>query len=250
MAHENDISIDLIKAEISNLKSIHEKASQSGLSLGGIQNKPHATFDISLDGKRFIGFIGRRYGIDLYNWCDEPHSNAERILVCKRLMAVYKNILNLGYWHGDIKLDNALMTQKGLVIIDWAGSLSMQEVSNEFEMPNAKTRAFLDLEVYNELLKLEVSCDDLDRFIQLAQSLELFSVAITMFNVLTNFSPFHCDNEGYSESAAGICHDSRKKFLERKYSQNVLKVIFKMLSADPKDRYTPLEAIEVWEKMA
>lgn len=252
MAHGNQKSVELMKNEIFNLSVLHAKAGYEGLSVSGLQALPIATYDYHHDGEDLVGFIGRKYEIDLLDWLDGDHSNEERIATCKSLIAAYKNKMLLGYWHGDIKPENILMSNEGVVIIDWAGALSMQQAVEGFVIPHTWTKPYMGIQERRCLLALAKSktrpFEKSLKFIQMAQSADLFSLSLVLFMTLTSKKPFYFDGGRRPDTIKGFRPDSMDTLLQRHYNDIVVKTLIKMLAYDPAERYSPLEAIDIWER--
>lgn len=250
ISHGNTLSVGLIKKEIANLTTLHVKADYDGLSVEGLQAAPLATFDFGGNESGLVGFIGELYGMELSQWSKADHSNGERLAICKSLMTAYKNKMLLGYWHGDIKPNNILMTAGGIVIIDWAGSLLLQDALEKFSTPNSWTSAFLSK---NEEKNLQVlgglnrhGFEDALKFIETAQSMDLFSLAIVLFKTLTSRKPFFYDTQGYPITIDGIRPDKLEILIQKGYGENIVNLLVKMLAHNPYNRPSPLDAIALW----
>lgn len=251
IAHRNPESVQFIKKEISNLTEMHAIASNKGVSLKGVQAPPFASFDYNYDGSGLIGFIGKKYGVELHRWCNNEHSNKERMRICKSLISAYETKMLLGYWHGDIKLENILMTKDGVVIIDWAGSVLLKDAIEKFVMPQSFSTAYTNKEEERCFLRIfktkRLGFEDCVKCIRIAQSMDLFSLAIVLFKTLTSCKPFNSDKDHYPITKAGILSDSMEILTQRQYNKNIVKTIIKMLADHPDDRYPPIEAVAVWK---
>jgi hypothetical protein len=253
VAHRNPESVQFIKKEIANLKAMHASAASNGFNPNGLQARPLATFDYNYEGSAFIGFIGKKYGVELFEWCNTEHSNEKRMRICKSLISAYKTKMQLGYWHGDIKLENILMTKEGVVLIDWAGSVLLKDAIEKFIMPQSFSRSYINKEEERHFLRLfkaqRLGFERCVKFIKLAQSMDLFALAVVLFKTLTSCSPFDLGEDKYPITKEGILSDSMEILTQRQYNENIVKTLIKMLADDPSDRYPPLDAIAVWEKL-
>lgn len=255
-ATENPEANESINQEIVTLKKIHKLAETRNCSLEGIQDLPLATFSLN----EFNAFLSPEYGVELQEWSKKTHSNEERISICKSIVRTFCEKCKLGYWHGDLKPENILMNGKGVVIIDWAGSLPFHEAVLKFKTPTLSPfythfEDFKKRELIIEKFKLYGLTDDLKlEFLNLAYSMELFSLSIALFMTLVPVKPFFlvfeedCDVH-FPLTRYGIKEESMELLLKRKYSDEVVKTITKMLAHLPQDRYDTPEAIKIWKNI-
>lgn len=253
IANQDAKSIQLVQKEAANLKEMHAKAAFYDLSTKGLQVPPLVTIDCRVAKGALVGFLSQIYGIELRKWCRGAHSNAVRLDMCKRLIESYKNKMKLGYWHGDIKIENILMEKEGAVMIDWAGSLPMQEAVETFMTPGSFTNYCInrcDEAILASLLHSNPRrFEDYVKFIETAHSMDLFALSLVIFTTLTNRDPFYFDEEDYPETKTGIRQSSMDVLIKRRYSENVVNAIVKMLADNPIARYSSLDAIAIWENL-
>ena len=247
----------IISREVSNIQSIHARGDFEDFDLEWMQACPLATFSLN----QFYGFLGEKYGENLIYWSNDPHSNEERISMCKSIMKAYAKIRKLEYWHGDIKPDNIVVKGNEAVFIDWSGSRPFHEVKKPYKMPKSVTSIYVNLDIYKSLLAIQEQfkksgpSDELKlQFNQLGESLDFFSLGITLFYVLVPIKPFHlvlneeCDIN-FPLTSEGIKRESMARLLERNYSDSVVGTIKDMLADLTDDRMTPTEAIAIWENV-
>lgn len=254
-AKENPSAIEHTYREISVLKNLHALANSNDLNLEGVQAAPLATFDLP----GFHGYLGPKYGIDLIDWSMEDHSNEERIAMCRSIMRAFINMHKSGFWHGDIKPENILMGEDGVVIIDWDGSIPFHKAVEDFVYPKALTAKYINSSDLISLDSIIDECDDCGasealrlKFLEMGNAMELFSLAMVFFVTLVPIHPF--DMEWIKDYKAefpltrhGIPHDRMEFLLNKNYSDTIVQTIVKMLSHDPHERYLTQEAIAIWE---
>lgn len=256
-AVSNPRSLKQMAKEVNNLQKLHTIAAANQLSVEGIQTSPLATFHIlNTAHGDLVGFLGPMYGVDLYKWTYEEHTNAERIAMGKSLMQAYKHSMEIGFWHGDIKPQNVLSHEGGVIIIDWAGSILYEKAVKKFLVPSTRTYEYIhfeDRERLNDILKNSSTLSNFEAlFLQAAKTLDLFSLSIVLFTILVPCHPFMLfEHEKYKfpYTEEGIHQNSMRKLIERKYGPDVIHVISKMLAHHSVDRYSVQEAIEIWEKI-
>lgn len=250
----NPTACEHIVREISVLKDLQATADFEDCSLKGLQDPPLATLHLS----GLNGFLGIRYGIDLHKWCRCDRSNESRLKMCKFIVKAYMAKEDLEIWHGDIKLENILMHDDEVVFIDWDGSIYFQQGARDLKYPRAMSTGYislLDFDALDALIReggVSGITDDLYiKYLESAKSLELFSLAIVLFCVLVSKEPFDMQrNEEYDEDFPftndGIRLECCRSLLERKYESDVVQTITKMLSHDPRDRYSIQHIKEFW----
>lgn len=254
-ASDHPLAIDQINQEISVLRDIHLLADFMDSDVEEIQASPLATFSL----KDFNGFLGLEYGVDLDTWNMGLHSNERRIAICKSLVQAYSKKLKLGYWHGDLKPENILMNGKGVVIIDWAGSIPFHEAVQMIKAPSSISAIYTDSlglrkrDLIEEKYKASGLSDELKTdFLQTAESMELFSLAMVLFFILVPVRPFYLVvDEDYDVNFPLTCYGIKKEsmdlLLEKKYSNEIVRTIEKMLAHQPEDRYLTEQVIEIWK---
>ena len=247
IAHpKNSHSTDSLLSEIANLKKVEK------LQIEGIQEPIMA--EINLRKKHLIGYVGSLYEMDLLDWIETPtRDSSERIALCKSLMGTLLNMEKAGIWHGDIKPDNIAIRNNQPFIIDWAGAIFYEEAAKDCSRPHFSTHSYA-----NRLDLLTLYClegkktfQDRSEFIKTAKSLELFSMAITLFMVLTSKKPF-----GYAtEPDIGVILPDTAEgpdlllLDDLGYNSDVRTIMYKMLDHDPDNRYTSEEAFTIWSKL-
>lgn len=259
--------------EIQNLNTLHRCAQEMNVDVAGLQAAPYMTLDIQAGECSLNAYISTCYGMDLHTWINGNYSNVERLKMCKSLMDAYKNKTELGILHGDIKPKNILTHTGGCVIIDWAGALPFKDALNFLKMPKTFTTIYGNYLDYDWIRKIIICLKDewkrneeilspcdwkedellKTSFVEIADTLELFSMAIVLFMTLSACYPFP---KGISENGKawpytneGILEIAMEKLTAMNYSQEVVQTIIKMLSHDYTMRYSTKEAIEIWEKI-
>lgn len=254
---EGDISKEKrLNREIYVLKNLHAKADFEGYSLVGLQDPPLATFHLP----EFSGFLGKKLGINLHSWCERDHSNEDRISMCKSIIASYINVYESRFWQGDIKLENILESENGVVFIDWDGSIPIHNAS-AIHRPKSLTTNYISLEDLADLESLEdewdesgMTCELRLRYEKVAHSMELFSIAIVLFCVLVSKEPFTVDWVKNYEAIFPITHkginqESWDALVEKKYDYKIGLTIARMLRSSPNDRSSLQEVIDFWRKI-
>lgn len=247
----------IVSREISNIQHIHALADFEDFGLEWMQARPLAAFSVT----QFYGFLGVKYGENLLEWAYHPHSNEERIAMCKSIMRGYDKILKLEYWQGDIKPDNIVVNGKEAVFIDWTGSRSLHQAATKFKNPKAATPFYMNSDILRTLdsikkkYKKSGSKDDLkEQFTKSAKAMDFFSIGIVLFYVLVGSKPFHLvlDEEydvNFPLTSYGIKKESMALLLEKKYSDAIIGTLTEMLAHLPEDRISPCEAITLWENI-
>lgn len=246
---------EIISREVNNLRAIHARADYEGIDLDWMQDLPLATF------KRddFFAFIGVKYGKDLFSVMNVDLPNAQRARLCKMIVRAYAKTRELQFWNGDIKSDNIVYHGEKIVFIDWAGARSLYPQVEKFKRPLSRTPLYANPDL---LHKMEAIIDEYkesgandqlkEEFIQTAEALELFSVGVTLFNVLTCRWPFLLVYDFRYEAnlpfpSGGFEKKSWDIFLKKKYDPAIVQTMKVML--DPSDPITPTEAIAMWESI-
>lgn len=164
---------------------------------------------------------------------------------------------NAGYWQGDLKLENILTTENGVVLIDWDGSLPYLQAYNNLDRPDAATPKYVN---YADLKKLDLitfECemgrtDELSLgYQEAAKSMELFSLAIVLFYVLFEDMPFEMRQEEEYEAdfpytEYGICDKGWAAVIKKRYDWKIVLFIGKMLNSDPQNRYKLNQVVDFW----
>jgi serine/threonine protein kinase len=172
-------------------------------------------------------------------------------------MRAFKNKTERKLWHADIKEENILTEGDKCVIIDWAGAIPFQEswenlsFTSYFALHNMNKN---DLRMFQEIVDNVKRTGDrtqYKKYIELANGMDLFSVAMVLFKILSSEKPFtEFSNElPWPLTENGINPCAMQKLIEKKYGKEIEQIITKMLYHDYKDRYTVQEAIDVWEKI-
>jgi hypothetical protein len=247
--------------EIDNLNTLHRRAKELNLNVDGLQEAPVLTFNIHNEKCDLDAFISVQYGINLEDWGCGQHENAKRIHMGKSIIHAFKQKTQLGYWHGDLKLNNIVTHADGCKIIDWAGSTTFDEGSKSIKHPKTVSTLYMNYEdeIWMKevvtLMKLEqTEVESLSiQYIEIAKAKELFAISIALFKTLCSCNPF----ESFQSSSGkiwpytyeGIHKKAMAKLKEMNYSQEVVETITKMLAHDFKERYETQEAIGIWEKI-
>ena len=249
----NTLNFELFKCiqiEIDNLSKIHEVLSLNQADKKGFQDPILA--DFNLPSHNLIGYLSPRYEINLLEWVlGGKGSPNERIKLCKSIMEVCMHIQNLGFWHGDIKLDNIMLKDNQPILIDWAGFLPFEEAATKFISPKFQTPNYLSKIDYLHLESMQEDKDAQQKseFIKAAKSLELFSIGVVIYAVLTSEMPF---NESLDPDLGFIIpktHEGIKTASLMTYGPDILFIMNRMLAHLPEDRYSYDEAYKVWQSI-
>lgn len=248
----NPSSAAALRLEIANLKKIHQLINSSSIKFDGMQDPIVVDFD--LPKKNLVSYLSSEYDIDLITWLGiSPLSNLERITICKTLMQYFTAMDKLDIWHGDIKPDNIMRKNNHLVIIDWTGALLYREAAEQFSFPLFYTRFYCNRIDFLNLQFLRNKQDHglSNEFIRSAKSLELFTIAITLYMVLTSKMPF---KEQYEPDLGFVLPQTNAgmnmlNLTNKNYNPEIISLMEKMLAHDPADRYLIEEAAIAWEKV-
>lgn len=215
--------------------------------LEGLQSFPLFTFHFH----RFSGYVGPLHGPDLSKWFKGAYDNNKRLAMGKSLMRAFANKTHLGIWHGDLKDKNVVTNGDECIIIDWAGSILYSVALGLKKVPK-----FYTYSAHKDDFNFIMDCRNglfqnmTEKFHDLVHALDLFSVAIVLFQILSGEKPF---NEESSETPwplvkQGITENAKNKLNERGYKQEIVDTLTKMLCYDYKERYSVQQAIEIWDK--
>lgn len=253
LKYANDMSFGFfnnIQTEISNLNKIHKLLSIQSIKLEGFQDPIIA--DFNLPTHNLIGYLCPRYDIDLLDWIlDSNAPQTERIMLCKSLMQVYMNINKLGIWHGDIKLENIMLKNNQAIVIDWVGSMFFDDAAAQFTSPVFNTPEYcniidlMDLKYLQEERNILLKSD----YIETAKSLELFSIAMVIFGILTSKMPFKNIYDPEFDCMMPQTKTGFKIHLLETYDADILYIMKRMLAHLPEDRYLGEEAFKAWQNI-
>ncbi len=242
-----------IQLEIANLKNIHKNLSNRIKQFEGIQDPVIADFE--LPENKIIGFLGTLYEIKLVDWINDPTvTPTQRISCCKIFIKTYMALIHLDLWHGDIKTENIMLKNNRPILIDWAGLLKYADAAQDYTRPGFYTRQYLSPSDFTKLIAMQSKKDALlkTEYILTAKRLELFAIGVVLYEILTTKYPF-VQEEHYPElkftmplTRKGI---QIKPLHEKKYSNDIIHILKKMLAHDPENRFTPEETWTAWENI-
>lgn len=239
-----------IQIEVANLKKIQRLLRLRSLDPEGFQGPILA--DFNLPETKLVGYLGPQYDIDLADWIDQYKSSLfEKIKLCKSLMQIYDRIHKLNIWHGDIKVENIMLKNNQPVVIDWAGALMIEEAAENFITPKFKTSNYCNKidSLSLRALKTTKKPEQKSEFIKAAKRLELFSIAMMIYIILTSEMPF---DEALDPDLGDIMPltDMGFKIIHlRGYSADINYIMTRMLAHEPEKRYTTEEALEAWKNI-
>lgn len=234
-----------ILKEIDNLKMLH---SLEGGSVEGLQPPPYWTLNMPF----LTGFIGPLYEVDLSVWYTGAHEKSKRLKMAKSLMSAFKNKMDRGLWHGDLKDKNVLAKGEECVIIDWAGVITFEESLRQVKLPLFYCYSHIYKNDYERLdMHMRFRFVDLDEFTALAYASDLFSVAIILFQILGGEKPFEelCTMTPWPLVEKGIRPYAMQKLKEKGYQDPVVNAVTKMLNINYRERYSSQQAIALWDKI-
>lgn len=247
---ENSKDRENLKREFDNLNILHERANMLNLSVEGLQENPFAYFDIQDGLVKLVGCLETRYEICLFEWMLKDHRNAERIAMCKRLVRAYKNKVELGYWHGDIKPENVLIDGNKLAIIDWDGAILFEDIKQAKKKPLTSTKYYLNLEdkrCVEDVMSCRYNTSSLQQqLMDAGAASELFSLGMVLYMILTSKAPFKEKSE-YPDTQRGISPEGMTALTNRYYSQAIQDLIVRMLSHYPANRLTTTDVLDFWD---
>lgn len=239
-----------IQMEITNIKMIHKLMSTQSLKLEGFQDPILA--DFKLPNAHMIGYLSPQYDMDLVDWLDTFNASTfSRIRLCQSLMQIYMNISKLGIWHGDLKAENIMLKNDKPVVIDWTGALLLEAAASKFTMPKFSTSHYCNkIDVLTlKSLRTQKNPELKSEFIKSAKSLELFSMAMVIYMVLTSDMPFMEVEDPDLMKMMPLTKRGLKELPLGSYNDDILYIMKRMLAHQPSERFSSEEAFTAWQNI-
>lgn len=264
-----------LDTDLSKERLKHEARVRTEFNANGdvveFQDAPTAIYDIP--GENLLGILSKKYDSDLFKWLEKNPTNEQRLICAQKVLKAFVKKDKLQFWHADIKPSNFLMEGDEPKLSDLEGGMKFSEAAKKMERPDALTGDYLNLEDIGTIEDLIKDGKDIleaqkagksdaedatklaeikKKLVESARSMELFSFAVLLFNILTSGSPFELYDVGLAQeipnTAPGITEGSLE-YLKENYSDDVVNIMVKMLQHFPSKRATLDEVISTFGKM-
>lgn len=159
----------------------------------GIQEKPKAMITMTQDGIPVVGYLGKKYDHDYFNYYPENNFFYHRVMEFQQLLTGLKYLEEQGIIHGDIKRENIFVktvgNKKWIYLADFGDARDTQFLPTEEVIPGTCTIECRTMED-RALFTAFVEQNKKSEAVELGLRMDVFAMGIAFYEALTGISPF------------------------------------------------------------
>lgn len=255
--------------EVRRSQRLLKKLNPFGIT-SGIQKKPLATIGLSkplpsqqvLPLLSLVGTLEKRYHSELYDRIiaiadiSEPHidplrervkvaSLQERLLICKQLLQGLLELHEQGYFHGDLKLENALIIGQGQSIVVHISDFgNAHPIDQLYPLKSASGTISKEYNIESDLVTEEMlfQTKSWDLLHLYHTKRDLFQMGVLLTRSLTASDPFRTKPQQFIDLNNSCLEMTIKRIWPAPLSEDLLNLLNQMLDPNPLFRPTAKEA--------